>query len=266
MTFPPPRLPRPLPPAPPDVSIHLVDGIAAFGDRARPALHAMIEGALVSPDGPDEDVWAAVHAQRILGRLSPSPASVRLALDVVRTSELDWLVEAAVATLAGWRDAGRDEVLAALGNADDETRPLLVEVLVQSGVRDDETFLAVLDAFARAPEAHAGLLAAYGDARALPALRAALDGCDRDVLPDGDSVLAGQLVLELEDALRVLGGAVTAADRAKVRRVLDRREERGEPLDRALTELACRRRTAARRPRAPLVVAPRRPPEGFAQA
>jgi hypothetical protein len=113
--------------------------------------------------------------------------------------------------------------------ASDGARALVADLLVQSAVQDDRVLRLLLDLFAREPRLAAMYLAEYGDARALPSLHAALDAA---VVDESGDLFANQVFLELEAAIRDLGGALTPEQARKCGRAAAVRVPRRAATDR----------------------------------
>jgi hypothetical protein len=113
--------------------------------------------------------------------------------------------------------AALEPLLAAhAASIDPEFRKDCCSVLAKLGLRDDRIFQALIEGMEHNPDAGAMWVAEYGDPRALPLLSAALNRFEESRDPNP---FANHAVIELEDAIRRLGGTLTPAQQRKAQRI-----------------------------------------------
>lgn len=200
--------------------------VLALGSAGVPVLVDILEDEdLAMTDGPGQG-WAPIHAARLLralkaGEAAPDMARVlgTLTSDLILFSEL-------IPALAAAGPAAAPAILQALdlGEAEEETG--LLEALARCGVRSEAIFARLLDRFREDPELGAIFFAEYGDPRALPLLYEAFDAHD---ITSEDGFFANQVLLELEDAIRELGGTLSPAQARKLDEALRRRPQLAGP-------------------------------------
>jgi uncharacterized protein YchJ len=95
-----------------------------------------------------------------------------------------------------------------------------------SGLKDERLLSLLLDHLRQEPEHGAMCLAEYGDARALPALATALD----TATVHQESAFENHVFVELEAAIRDLGGVLTPEQRAKCEHARRVSRDMGERL------------------------------------
>jgi HEAT repeat protein len=162
--------------------------------------------------------WAPVHAVRLLGEMQIAEAVGPMLRALAETDPLDLLHDAVLVALPKLGAPIVEPALRAYTeNADPEFRVSIGSILARVGVRDERIFAVLLETLARSPS-HAGHLAGYGDARALPHLSRAFDAYK---IRDSDSPFANQDIVELEAAIEQLGGTLTEAQSAKYRKALE---------------------------------------------
>lgn len=200
------------------------DAFLARGEDARPALSELAE----------EGTVASLHAMRLLIEIHE-----RARLDIHRELLAHLIEEAA---LAGPDEELYDRALRsveALGSraaevlagayaepARADSRSFVAAVAGGSRLEDERLISLLLDHLRNEPEHGAMCLAEYGDARALPALSAALDAA-----PVREADFAGNHVfVELAAAIRDLGGDLTPQQRAKCAHARALSRDMGERL------------------------------------
>jgi tetratricopeptide (TPR) repeat protein len=195
--------------------------VLALGAAAVPALVDVLEDEeLEMTDGPGEG-WAPIHAARLLGELreeAAAPAMVRVLCELdLETILYNELIHALIQV--GPAVAG--PVLAALESGEALDEEGLLEVLARCGAKSEVIFTRLCADFLEDPDLGAYLLASYGDARALPLLHEVLNAY---TLEGEEGPLAGQLVIEIEDAIRALGGELSPDQQRKLDTVLGWRD------------------------------------------
>lgn len=147
----------------------------------------------------------------------------RLLRTIESSDALDRAHDDALRSLARVGPAAADAILDAHGRARDaEARRDLDYVLANLGKKDERIYQVLLRQLTVDPDFGPAALAEYGDPRALPHLRAALQAFRlSETDPDRNHA-----VIELEAAIRALGGFLTTAERVKVARAASLR--RGE--------------------------------------
>lgn len=210
----------------------LIDELFAAGEELAPSLREEILArreeaeplllAIVADDAHDETSarghgWAPIHAIDLLGAMGSIAAIPRL-LEVARLHDCDeYAHNRAVLALAALGAPALEPCLAAHGaSSDSEFREALACVLAELGVRDDRTYAILVEQLERDRMLGAGSLGEYGDARALPLLRRALDEHEPG---DGTKVhFSSEPVIELAGAIVSLGGQLTEAQARKLER------------------------------------------------
>jgi NADPH-dependent ferric siderophore reductase len=195
--------------------------VLALGAAAVPALVDVLEDEELSmADGPG-DGWAPIHAARLLGELraeSAVPAMVRVLCELGVNALLHG---ALIHALVQVGPAVAPPVLAALDSEEALEEVGLLEVLAQCGAKSEVIFTRLCGHFLDDPDLGAGLLAYYGDSRALPLLHEVLNA----YTPEGEEgPFAGQLVIEIEDAIRALGGTLSPDQARKLDTVVSWRK------------------------------------------
>lgn len=187
--------------------------VLALGAAAVPALVDVLEDEeLAMAEGPGEG-WAPIHAARLLGTLraeSAVPAMVRVLCDLdLETILNNELIHALIQV----GPAAAPPLLAALASGEALEEVGLLEALSRCGAKSEAIFTRLCDLFLDEPDMGAGLLANYGDSRALPLLHEVLNAWS----PEGEEgPFAGQLVIEIEDAIHALGGTLSPDQQRKL--------------------------------------------------
>lgn len=129
-----------------------------------------------------------------------------------------------------------------------EERARIAEALARTAVKDDRIRAAFVRMLEDDPANGAGYLANYGDRRSLADLSRAVDRLALEPIGDCD-VCAGEHLVAMAQATRVLGGKLSDEQWAKIDAVLARREEFWIHLQGSLDALRGRPPSAACKPR-----------------
>ncbi len=162
-----------------------------------------------SYEGEGSDGWGPIHAVDLLTELSAPEAIEPMLRAYARTEPEEILHERIIVRLPRFGAAALEPVLAALGDGRDLG---LCEALAKLGIRDDRVFAKFQSVFEEDAEAGAMLFGSYGDDRALPLLRAALENLE----PDLDNPFGPRELIELDAAYRDLGGVLSPELQARV--------------------------------------------------
>lgn len=190
-------------------------------DAASAVVAALLEAEIASPSD-DPAPLSAVYLAADLRLAGAAPA---LASCVLRVDEEDELWKAAMVAIRDIGPPAVDPLLAAFDAClDVEGRARVADALLETGAADDRLLGAFLELLDDDPVEGADRLARYRDPRALPALAEALDRAELDDPAAGRDFLANEDVLVLATAIETVGGTLTAAQRAKARRVRHRRQ------------------------------------------
>lgn len=179
------------------------------GARLVPALLEI----LTDPDLYDTEApgggWAPIHAVKLLVDLGATQA-VDPMLDVLEnTAWMDILHDRIILELPRLGAPVVEPALQRLPDADPDDRRCLLEILAGSGVRDDRIYRHLVEYLDEDPEMGAGHLAVYGDPAALPHLNKHYDALS-------PNLEAWRSLIELADAIEVLGGRLTEAQQHKL--------------------------------------------------
>lgn len=157
---------------------------------------------------------APVAAARLLGAIG-DPAAIEPMLLTLRQIDLcDPMADTIEAVLETFGAAVVGPALSLLKSTSDrDSRSDLVRVLASSGARDDRILQGLVEYLEEVPSIGAGLLADYGDPRALPHLDEVFDKLET---PSGSQFFAGHTFLELREAIERLGGSLTPAQKARL--------------------------------------------------
>jgi HEAT repeat protein len=180
----------------------------AVGSALVPDLIAILEDALT--DGEVDHGWTPMHAAKLLGLLGAGqavPVLLRMvdqydALDAYHTEAVDALVRLGKPAVDACLEA-----YPTTNNAD--THAGIAAVLSRCAVKDERSYQTLLDFFDQSPELGAMYVAAYGDARAIPALSQMFDALP--VHEQDDAMLSNHVFVELRGAIEELGGELTTA-------------------------------------------------------
>jgi hypothetical protein len=180
----------------------LREEIIGLGHGAVPDLVALLE---------DGD-WAGIHAVDLLVDLR-ARAAIQPLLDALADGDWDDIMsERIVIRLPELGADVLEPALAFLADADEDIAPRVCEILANLGVRDARIFDALRREFEDSEDFWVGLLADYGDPRALPVIEDALDAFE----PDFTDSLSRLDFVELLDAHERLGGALPPEFREEV--------------------------------------------------
>jgi hypothetical protein len=206
----------------------LREACLAAGDTLVPALIRQLEARLAT----DTPGWPLVYATELLGALGDSRAVPILLRCLEHSDALEALhhqaVEALVTLGAPAMESCLEAYAAGPGGA---FRDDLACVLERFGRQDERIYEVFLDTLKRTPELGANCLAAYGDARAIPALVQCFD--ELPVRQDA-SPLANRVFIELRCAIEDLGGVLTAEQEAKFEQSDAQRRRFAAQMDDAL--------------------------------
>jgi hypothetical protein len=181
--------------------------ILAIGPEAIPRLIDILNDV--------DDGWAPVHATDLLIDLKAVEAIEPMLGVLVETDLEDVLYNRVVVRLPELGAAVLEPALTFVAdNADDEEIvPSVCEVLAKLGVKDERIFHALCDVFEERNELlSAGMLADYGDPRALPLIEDAILRFE----PDLTSLLSRSDLNELLHAHERLGGVLAPDVRERI--------------------------------------------------
>jgi hypothetical protein len=174
-------------------------------------------GVLIHPDLCDEDDpgagWAPIHAARLLCDLRAAEA-IEPMLALLGETGWDTVIhDAILRDLPQMGGAALEPALrAAIATDDPEFKSSLLGILARLGVRDERILALLGEHLAVDPILVAGDLADYGDPSALPILVDLLDRLE----VDQERPFGNQELIELENAILVLGGTLTRSQAAKL--------------------------------------------------
>jgi HEAT repeat protein len=192
--------------------------ILALGKSAVPSLLALIDEDFEDrePLAHDDLVagWPPVHAVRLLGEMKAEEA-IQPFVRILRELDADtWLSNDAELGLAKIGPPIVEPVLAALAETSGpDERGALACALARCGVKDERVFQALAKFFEQDRVLGSFTLADYGDERALPLLREAIE----TFVPDPNSVLGARDLAEYVDAYEQLAGSLPADLAARVK-------------------------------------------------
>jgi hypothetical protein len=192
------------------------EAILAHGGAAVPALIAMVEDDDLSLEDAPGGGWAPVHAADLLGELQATEAIEPMLRVLAQTDAEEYLHSALIRSLSSLGAAVVEPALRTRAdNTHPDTRHAIASILARVGVRDDRILATLLEELRADPVINAGALADYGDPQALPDLRRAFDDY---VIDEEPSLLANQALVEIAEAIELLGGDLTAAQIEKLDR------------------------------------------------
>jgi hypothetical protein len=154
-----------------------------------------------------DDGWAPIHAAGLLLDLKAVEAIEPMLQVLAETDCEDVLYNRVVVRLPELGSAVLEPALAFLADHDhdEETVQSVCEVLAKLGVEDERIFDVLCNVFEQGDEPlMAGLLASYGDRRALPLIEDTILSFE----PDLTSLLSRSDLVELLDAHERLGGVL----------------------------------------------------------
>ena len=153
--------------------------------------------------------YVPIHAVELLSALSAVESAESMLQVLSRCDFMDIQHGALTNALRSFGAAVLEPGLKSYTAAENQDqREAVAEVLAGIGVRDPRIFSILLAVFVENIALGSGLLAKYGDLVALPELSAALDACKLD--PKG-GFFANHEIIEIADAITVLGGTLTAS-------------------------------------------------------
>lgn len=198
-------------------------GVLALGTNAvGPLLAIVLDDDLSMRDAPGGG-WAPGHAARLLGELKAVEAVEPLLRRLAETGPEDWLRDSLTVALSAMGPGAVEATLRAHdATADDELRDHHCEILADLGARDERIFERLLQQLRRRPGFGATTVAKYGDPRAVPAL---LEAFDRFEVSEKPSLFVNQDLIDLEDAIVHLGGALSQDQAAKLAGAMRFRDE-----------------------------------------
>ena len=213
----------------------LHERILTLGPAVIPPLVAMLEDDALSMEEAPGEGWAPIHAADLLGELRKTETVEPM---LRRLAETDWdtiLHDRLIQALPLLGPSVLEPALAAHAVATDpHLRHIYASITAKLGIHDDRIYQLLVEELVSEMELGAMHLADYGDDRALPLLSAALD---QHEAVDNDDLMANHVVVEIEAAIKMLGGQLTPEQQEKVERIyaLDqpKREAFAALLDRA---------------------------------
>src|SRR4051794_36398395 len=186
----------------------LRERILSFGPAVVPPLIALFEDEDLALETAPGEGWAPIHAADLLGELRATEAIEPM---VRYLAEDDWesiLYSTVVQALPKLGVPALEPVLAAYhAAAPPMLRMSFAGILAKLRVHDDRIYELLTGELEHDPEPGAMHLADYGDPRAIPLLSAALDAFEP--VDDEKDLMANHVVVELEDAIKRLGGELT---------------------------------------------------------
>ncbi|HEX9051993.1 MAG TPA: SEC-C metal-binding domain-containing protein [Anaeromyxobacter sp.] len=203
---------------------------------------SILEAQLSHPD-PDARAIRAAHLVHALGLHGAVPVLVRC---VEQLPVIHPVRDAALSTLSRLGSSASEALLAALERSTDvAARTSLAEALAAAPGEDERVRTALVRMLEDAPASAARLLARRGEWRALPHLGRALDRLA--IAPVADCpICAGEDVVAVASAIRVLGGETSDEQEERIDRILDRGEDAWIRMTNPLGAPALRRAPLAR--------------------
>ncbi|MSP63348.1 MAG: hypothetical protein EXR72_23995 [Myxococcales bacterium] len=199
----------------------LFDEIQALGEAALPVLRSMVADEDLSLEESPGAGFAPLHAIRLLGRLRDA-ISVPVIVALLREADASEIVfSEAIFALAEMGEAAVEPCLEELARRGHSAGGF-AEVLGKLGVRDERVFEALVAFLDDDVESGAGVLANYGDERAVPHL---LRAFERLVIDREPGLFANQTAIELQSAIDDLGGETPPALAEKFKRAMHPRTE-----------------------------------------
>jgi len=203
--------------------------IMAVPDAAVPELLDIVRNRDLLAEDSRGDGWAPIHAVTLLGKLQATEAILDL-LELLEESESYQIVySGCIHALKGIGAASVEPTLAAIAaNPDHEFVRSACDVLCRLGVHDDRIFALLVEGVETEPDLFAGYLADYGDPRGVGPLLAAVERYQPDGDPEG--FMANQTLIELEDAIRELGGEMSPDQRERFDALMSARQRAADRL------------------------------------
>jgi hypothetical protein len=194
--------------------------ILDLGLAAVPALLEILADEKLALSESTGDGWAPAHAARLLGELKAEQAVEPMLRTLAGTDPLDVLHDQVLQALPNIGAPALEPALLAYKEANPELQTSIASVLSRIRVRDERIFEILVAQLRREP-GYAGNMADYGDPRAAPYLREALDKYEP---VQGDNPFANHALIELREAIERLGGTLSAEQQLKCRRGLQQAE------------------------------------------
>lgn len=181
--------------------------IVGLGREVIPELIAILENdALAMRDAPGGG-YVPIHAVELLSEFGAIESAESMLQVLSRCDWLDILHQALRHALRSFGAAVLEPGLKSYTAAEhQDQREAVAAVLAGIGLRDPRILSILLEIFRENVELGAGLLSKYGDLAVLPHLSAVLDACRLD---SEGGMFANQDVIEIADAIEVLGGTLT---------------------------------------------------------
>ncbi len=198
-----------------------LDAAGALGrDAAGDAVAAILQGY-----APGDESAVAQRAADVACELRLETAAPALVACLERLPEEDPVAHAALRAVEGLREPATGPLLAAFARCTTRReRARMGSALVRSGARDARARAALASMLADDPIEAAGLLAAHGDAEALPELLAALDRLAP--LPAGPGeLLRCEEIVAVARAVVALRGELTPERRTRFERAYERSDD-----------------------------------------
>lgn len=190
------------------------EAILRLGAEAVPALIEALTKEDWQWEGGPGDGWAPIHAARLLGELCAEAAIPHL-IDLLGALGVEAILYSEVQNAI--RKIGEPALLPLLdayARYEGEARSSVVCTLGELGVQHEAIFPILEAFFKEKTELGAVLFGQYGDPRALPLLRRALNVHH---VPEGPcNPFEHHIVIELADAIERLGGNLTTAQHDKL--------------------------------------------------
>ena len=195
------------------------DRVLKIGSEATQPLIEIIEDRELWNVGAPGEGWAPEHAAALLGELHPPEALDPMLLALADVSPLSSLTSVLIDALAEYADALVEPALAAIAEDDDKDYRLSLSYsLSKCGVEDERVYEQLLRVLRDEPEIGPGLLVDYGDPRALEDLGKAFD---EFVVDENASSIANHAIIEIEWAIKELGGELSPVQKEKFHRALE---------------------------------------------
>lgn len=166
--------------------------IVSLGTAAVPTLISLLEDEDAAAEDAPGEGWPPIHAVDLLAELQAEEA-IGPMLAVLRSGDIDDMLSTRVAVrLPVFGARALEPVLAELSSACSTNHEVALRgVLACLGVRDERIWQALETYFGKDPTSCAGMLATYGDERALPLLA-------RNILEFDDETLTPAKRFDLE--------------------------------------------------------------------
>jgi SEC-C motif len=190
-------------------------------ELAGDVVRSLVERELPRPTA-DETAIRAAHLAHELRLVRAIPVLVRC---IEGLEDVHPLGIAALIALARFGAQGVDELLAAFDRCDTrEQRARIAETLLRTAVKDERIRAAFVRMLDDDPLSGAGYLAHYGDPRSVADLVRAMDRLALEAVGDCD-ICAGEHLVAMAQATRVLGGTPSEEQLTKILAVLRRHQD-----------------------------------------